>query len=390
MKTISALPLKIYLKKISKTRKVYYGFYTHSLGHVLIEFDYVYQLSRLEENSGIIIFERSQFTKEITHYFKVKGHKVSTGGFLNYLIGLNYSNVKNFVSLVSLGHEFPFIRNHKYSSLELSLKFSEYAVLRFDLNKNNTLLENLTLNNNIFKELNINVNEKYITVQIKTEKANQTIIQSNPHILLKILKTLSDYGYKIIFMGREKLPTEWQNLNIINYANSPNASFSNDLILTKFSTLNLSTASGFFLIADLLHVPSCVINVWQILWPPFDPNTTFIPQLLKQGNRIVPIYEQVQLNFKYSTHLADDISDLLSKYDPVEVELNIVLKTIRDILNNDYKPNLFLRDQVNFPIEFKSLPLNFVESKISRSFLETYPEYVLNMRVNERETRKHE
>jgi putative glycosyltransferase (TIGR04372 family) len=383
MKTISSLPLEIYLKKISRTRKVYYGFYTHSLGHVLTEFDYVYQLSRLEKNASIIIFERSQFTKEITHYFKIRGHKVLTGGLLNYLIGLNYSNVKDFVSLISLGHEFPFIRNHKYSTLELSLKFSEYANLRFNLNKNNTLLENLTLNNNIFKELNINLSEKYITVQIKTNKANQTIIQSNPHVLLKILKTLSNYGYKIVFMGREKLPTEWQNLNIVNYANSPNASFSNDLILTKFSTLNLSTASGFFLIADLLHVPSCVINVWQILWPPFDSNTTFIPQLLKQADKIVPLCEQIELNFKYSTHLADDLSDLLSKYDPVEIDSTIILKTIKNILNKDYNLNLFLRDQINCTNEFKRYPPNFVESRISQNFLETYPEYVLNTGVNE-------
>jgi putative glycosyltransferase (TIGR04372 family) len=376
MQTISILPLKIYLQKISKNHKIYYGFYTHSLGHVLSEFDYVYQLSRLVQNSSIIIFERSQFTQEITHYFKLKGHKVLTGGFLNYLIGLNYNSVKDYIFLVSLGHEFSFIRKHKYSTFELSLKFSDYAVLRFEHNKNSTLLEKLPLNNDIFKKLNINVNEKYVTVQIKTIKANQNIIQSNPHLYFKILKTLHDYGYKIIFMGREKLPLEWHSLNIVNYANSQHTSFSNDLILTKYSHLNISTASGFFLIADLLHVPSCVINVWQVLWPPFDSNTVFIPQLLKQGSRTVSIFEQVDLNFEYSTHLVSDMSDLLSKYDPIEINPDIILKTILDILNNKYEINHVLRNQLNIPSKFKGFPLNVVESKISRNFLESYPEYL--------------
>lgn len=378
MRIISFLPLKIYLQKKSKTHRIYYGFYTHSLGHVLHEFDYVFQLSTKKQSPSIIIFEKSQFTQQITCYYRSKGYKVLTGGFLNYLIGLNYNALKDFIFLISMGHEFLFIRNHRYSTLELSLKFTNYLDIRFNWNNNNTLWENLKLDKKIFEKLNININEKYVTVQIKTNKANQNIMETNPNIYFKVLKILNDHGYKIIFMGREKMPTEWQCLNIIDYANSQDASFSNDLSLTKYSHLNLSTASGFFLIADLLHIPSCVVNVWQVLWPPFDSNTVFIPQLLKRAGKIVSLYEQVDLNFEYSTHIVREINNLLNKYEPVETDSDIILETILDILNNEHKLNNVLRDQLNIPARFKSLPLNLVESQISKKLIESYPEYLFN------------
>lgn len=375
MKKISILPLKFYLQKVSKNKKIYFGFYTHSLGHVLHEFDYVYQLTIIEDTPSILIFEKSLFTQEIQHYFKLQGHKVFTGGLLNYLIGLNFDKLKDYIFLVSLGHEFSYIRKNKYSTLELATKFSNYSDLRFNFNNNKTVWENLSLGEGIFDNLNLNKNQKYVTVQIKTSRANQNIVESNLNLYFKVLKTLNNLGYKIILMGREKKPAEWGNLDLIDYANSKFVSFSNDLCLIKYSNLNLSTASGFFLLADMLHVPSCVVNVWQILWPPFDSNTVFLPQLLMHRGSLVSFNEQVHLNFIFSTHRESEIAELLKNYKPIELPSSVIIATVKDILENNYNVNITLRDQVTIPPEYEILPLNFIESKISNHVLLSYPEY---------------
>ena len=103
----------------------------------------------------------------------------------------------------------------------------------------------------------------------------------DPNTYLPALEYLIDTGYKLIFAGREKYPEIFSSLGVINYANSDQASFKNDLILFNNADFSIVGPSGVCQFAEMTGMPFVYLNSWRPLAPTFSPFCVMAPALAK-------------------------------------------------------------------------------------------------------------
>jgi putative glycosyltransferase (TIGR04372 family) len=368
-------PLRIFLKSISHNYEIYFGFYTHSIGHTLQEFDYLFQIITENQKRKIVIFEKSPFTKEVKALLEKMNIVVIDSGYINYIFGLLYYKLQDLIHFTSLGHEFDYIRSSHLTTSQLIDKNNEYIKIRYITNSNKTIWEKVELNETILQQLNLGLTDKYVTIQIKTSPANQNLVKTDPELYSESLRKLVFMGYKIVLMGRENLPSVWKEFNIIDYANSENATFNNDLVLMKNSSLNLGTASGFCYLADMLHKPSIVVNGWQLTMPPYDNASVIIPQLLSKNGQLLTISKQLDLNYKFLTYKSEDIEYLLHTYEIVDIHPNLVLETVIDLLNKDYFCSIKSHPKIKGKFLGNKTLLQSVESNFSKAFIRNFGDH---------------
>jgi putative glycosyltransferase (TIGR04372 family) len=103
----------------------------------------------------------------------------------------------------------------------------------------------------------------------------------DPRNYLSTLEHLKEEGYQLVHFGREPYPEIYRAFDVVDYANSPLASFHNDLILTSHADFGLFGSSGISWFAEWMDIPFVMVNMWTIDSPPFSDKAVYVPTLAK-------------------------------------------------------------------------------------------------------------
>src|SRR5436190_10250634 len=137
---------------------------------------------------------------------------------------------------------------------------------------------------------------KLALIHIKTNVMNATAATTDPATYLPAMHHFLAQGYALVFVGREKMPVEFKDVPMLNYAESLVASFEHDLQLFALADISITGGSGIAWIADVLNKPVLYVNSWHIFMPPFNPKCVFVPTLVKKkGGDLLSFYEQFEL-----------------------------------------------------------------------------------------------
>ena len=206
-------------------------------------------------------------------------------------------------------------------------------------------------------------------IHIKTNIMNATAAVTDPATYLPAIKYLQSEGYKIVFVGREKMPNEFYDKNILNYSESTIASFLHDLQLFSVATFSITGGSGIAWMADCLRKPVVYLNSWHLFMPPAGDTCVFVPALVqnKHTGAFLTFRQQYELYLHTSAAQGDRFP--AERYVPVHA-------SAEEILNATKELEILLRHDTSLSSVQKQfselLPntwLEFAQSRISESFV---------------------
>lgn len=109
---------------------------------------------------------------------------------------------------------------------------------------------------------------------------NATAAGTDPKTYVPAISYLFEQGYRVVLVGREDLPPEFEGLPIINYSRSGMTSYENDLRLFSNADFVLTAGSGISMLADVLHIPAVYANYWHLNMCMFSPNCILLPTIV--------------------------------------------------------------------------------------------------------------
>ena len=123
---------------------------------------------------------------------------------------------------------------------------------------------------------------KLALVHIKTNVMNATAKPTEPFTYLDALAYLSELGFRLVFVGREKMPAVFKEFGVVNYSESPIASFKNDLALFNVSEITITGAGGIAYLAAYLDKPNLYLNSWHIKSAGLSRRSICVPALVRR------------------------------------------------------------------------------------------------------------
>jgi putative glycosyltransferase (TIGR04372 family) len=144
--------------------------------------------------------------------------------------------------------------------------------------------------------------ERYVVLQIKDTAGNASFKPTDPESYLSAISHMQDSGVTVVFAGREKMPTKFAQLGVLDYANSNLATPINDFHLVRSARAVLSSGSGFSMIAGSLGVPLLIVNVWNYLWSG-SRYTLVIPSVLSVSETDLTVDAQIALTMDVGQNL---------------------------------------------------------------------------------------
>ena len=216
-----------------------------------------------------------------------------------------------------------------------------------------------------------NDSQKIALVHIKENIMNATARVTDPATYIPALKHLVSQGYKLVFVGREKMPDVFLQFPIINYANSRYASFLHDLQLFSVAEIAITGGSGIAWIADTIGTPVLYLNSWHLFMPPGSLKCVYVPTLVRKKNgELLSFFDQFELYLKNDFSNGDSFPK--EEYEAVNASAEDIVQGLLELLlmNNQVIPLDPLQKR------FKDLHALgwtiFAESRISKSFVQKY------------------
>lgn len=207
---------------------------------------------------------------------------------------------------------------------------------------------------------------KVAAVQIKDviSTGNATAVQGEEYE--PALALLKDAGYRLVLVGRERMPESWAKFGVVDYANSPIASFENDFRVMKRADVGLVGASGISLFLELFDKPLVHVNTKMPATPPWGRKCIYVPSLftLNADGRTPTLLEHLQYN------LTSGIGYNPAERTPFPPTPAQIAEAVREMLTLAGDPTLPLTERQR---KYKSLDphgcVGFSSSRISDSFL---------------------
>ncbi len=200
---------------------------------------------------------------------------------------------------------------------------------------------------------------------------------TNPENLLPTLEYLIDCGYKVVKVGTEAFPGEFNRYPIINYSESRIRNFGNDLLLLKAASLSIMNASGIEHISELFGTPMVSYGRWNVSLLPAAENCVIVPSLFRRRDNGTLLKLSEQMNYwktrpegtepgsgdNFPSHSFDERP-------PTSVE---ILRGTQEAIDLGYskrqrselQERIFSLDHDNY---------KYCKSRISQYFLETLPD----------------
>lgn len=207
-----------------------------------------------------------------------------------------------------------------------------------------------------------------VLLHLKTNVMNATAAVTDPNTYLPAIEYLLTKNYRLVFVGREKMPTEFKKFPILNYAEAPIASFLHDLQLFQLADFSITGGSGIAWIADCLNKPVLYLNSWHIFMPPFTANCVVVPTMVKnQAGSLLHFQEQYELHLSSALENGDRF--LKNGFAPINANAQEILHGVYELesLVEAYQP---LSDE---QVRFKKLGsvgwLEYSASRISQYFI---------------------
>lgn len=256
--------------------------------------------------------------------------------------------------------------------LEEQIRYKKYYSLRRESQDLFPLRHNLGIDEELRTFLGADNAENYVLIQIKTNIQNGTLKPTDAKTYIPSIIFLKKLGYKIIFIGREKMPSEFEDLDLINYSEWYGSSFSRDLQLVSNARLGITSASGLANLFDVIGTPLVYSNQWNFVWPPPGRSTVSVPTLLGDNSTKILWPFEKQIAFFYQEEKSDysgGISSGLMIKNASGIEILHATKEAL-ALGEKYVQKSHL--QMKFQAACQNPILSLAESRISQKFIEKY------------------
>ncbi|HSX13412.1 MAG TPA: TIGR04372 family glycosyltransferase [Chlamydiales bacterium] len=186
--------------------------------------------------------------------------------------------------------------------------------------------------------------KKLALIHIKNYVMNSAAALTNPNTYLPSMGMLKDLGYKLVFVGREKMPEQFRQFDILNYAESFFASLKHDVLLFQSCELAMVT-SGISNLAECYDKAFLYINSWHVGLCPFSKWSIFLPALVKKKTG-------KWLKFSAQNDLYHEVTTMHERfpydcYIPRNANGDEILHAAEELLSlmKEYKPRSFLQER---------------------------------------------
>lgn len=366
----------ILIKLIFPKDKIVTNFFWGSIGHIIPEIDFLIKKIDIKKGQKLIVFSNSMKNNLII--------KILFKNHFRFFFSNNF--IFNFIDKVSTNYPRTFIdpslsciishyydrKNIRKTTQDMISNF--YAYYKKRLICKSVFSKEITYSDNLDEFFNINHisrDEKIALLHIKESKGNAALEPTNLNNYIPSINYLRENKYKVIFVGREKIPEMFTELNIINYTNYNKISLFNDLELVSRSSFVLSYASGFSNLPDHMNIPNVYMGSWHLLLPLFSKYTFFLPSLLndEKGNKL-KFSRQIQIFHECNHQQLHEIYPNIQFETPNALALlNCVkLATNKKFSNNGKLLNRFKKSFPQTPLEVTNISMDegFLNKNIER------------------------
>lgn len=210
---------------------------------------------------------------------------------------------------------------------------------------------------------------KIVLIHMKTNIMNATAQVTDPTTYILTINYLQAKGYRLVFVGREKMPKEFYGKNILNYSESNVASFLHDLQLFSLAQFSVTGGSGIAWIADFLRKPILYLNSWHLFMPPANSHCIFVPALVRNRKNGQLLLFTQQYALYLDTPAIDGDTFPFGDYDPVNASAEDIFSATKELeflIENKVPVS---DNQKKFRMLEKKSWMTYVSSRISNAFL---------------------
>lgn len=211
-------------------------------------------------------------------------------------------------------------------------------------------------------------------VHIKTSAMNSTTLPTDPVTYIKTLQFLMDIGYRIVLVGREKMPKKFLDLGVLNYSESSIATFNNDIDLFSRSKVAIISGSGINWLAGCYGIPYLYINYWHISKTPPEKLCIAVPTLIRKKGEQTYVHAKEQMDMYYSSE--DNHEELFPyhSYEPINASDDEILLAMQELVALRQQYAEPTEQQRNIYITSGYPLLELCKSRISSYFIKKHPE----------------
>ena len=362
-----------------------------STGHTFLELQYIFLISKkldYKKYNYYLFTNRTKFTSELKKiypsFFYTNKQKpifklIIINKYFEYILNIILSFNNNFTYDVGLGHFTNvghFTNDYKKmrSGSDGFSRYIDYYRIK-SANKKKFYNEAIFKNQShiLRKKLGIKAKDKIVNIHLKNLSGNSCAKKTEPQTYIQTIKYIKKRGYKIIFIGREKMPNIFKKYQIFDYANSQFSNIKNDLLITYTSSFNICFASGIYSLANYLNKPLLYLGSWHLNIQSHYSKCVYFPAVLKleKNNKYVNYNEQIRkvvsdevvfkgFNFK---------KDKIKVINPTSNDILFSFKELENLVLKNYKKTSL---QKKFNKKFKAHPQEYSQSIVSKKFLKKY------------------
>lgn len=214
---------------------------------------------------------------------------------------------------------------------------------------------------------------KIALIHAKDTVINATAASTDPNTYLPALEHLSRLNYRLIFVGREKMPPLFEKYGLLNYAGSSIASYENDIHLFNQADIMIMSGSGVSVIPDCLGKYFLYLNSWHLAIPASSSKSIHVPAIVKtKKGRFLSFEEQNQLYRSLEDQGAERFP--LASYEPQNASGDEILEALRELLALKEKQTPLSPIQMKFRALDTNAPLFYASSRCSEYFLNKHKE----------------
>ncbi|MEE8558139.1 MAG: TIGR04372 family glycosyltransferase, partial [Myxococcota bacterium] len=216
--------------------------------------------------------------------------------------------------------------------------------------------------------------EQLALIHVKLHVANATAAPSDPGEYRESLEWLRKQGYRLVLVGREPMPEAFEPFDLLNYAESPIATYARDLQLFSRASLAVTAGSGAALIPDCMGVPLLYLDSWHLQMPLFSPRCVMVPALVRERESGEFLCLRDQLNLYKSLADHGDETFPIDRWEPRNASSDEILAGLKELLSLVVQPSPLdeLQQEYRRLDPDGLLPLS--QSRASRYFLEKHRE----------------
>ncbi|OGY37294.1 MAG: hypothetical protein A3E36_02080 [Candidatus Andersenbacteria bacterium RIFCSPHIGHO2_12_FULL_45_11b] len=211
-------------------------------------------------------------------------------------------------------------------------------------------------------------------VHIKISAMNSTALPTDPKTYIQTLRFLMDAGYRIILVGREKMPKEFFDLGVLNYSQSSIATFGNDIDLFSRAKVAIISGSGINWLAGCYGIPYLYVNYWHISKTPPEKLCIAVPTLIKKRGEQAYMSAKEQMDMYYYSEDHHEELFPYNEYEPRNASEDEILYAMQELLalRETYEEPTEEQKKIYATSGYKLLELS--KSRISSYFIQKHSE----------------